>query len=252
MTHQPANVHYAATRSALEAWTADPAREPPVAGKFECHVFCAPLNPDPDAKQRFVEACQAADLKPLCLGLDFEGQGVVDVLQTTRYYDCPRVSDAVRLLLRDGEALGQALGPDAVIRLKLEAMANAEGVPQTAAEMQALSASSGWDHYFEFHIKFANPPTPEGDARLMELARELTEELEAVVPFSCNNLADKRQRFLNARTYGLGLVESRVVVERIVAAATERGFKTHKVIEELIVFDTNKGLDRGWLEPRVG
>ena len=115
-------------------------------------------------------------------------------------------------------------------------------------QFERLCERSGFEHYFEFHVKLRAEPTPENDERLKALARELTEELGVKVPFSCNNLGTKFQRFLNARTYGLGLEASRELVARIVAAAADRGFETAKVIEELIVFDTNKALDRGWLE----
>ena len=54
--------------------------------------------------------------------------------------------------------------------------------------------------------------------------------------------------FLNARTYGLGYASSAAVVQRVLDAMTGQGFAASKVIREFIVFDTNKELDRGWLE----
>jgi len=68
------------------------------------------------------------------------------------------------------------------------------------------------------------------------------------VPFSCNNMREKNQRFLNVRTYRLGYEDSAAVVQRVVDAALRQGFTVSKVIREFIVFDTNKGLDQGWLE----
>ncbi len=60
--------------------------------------------------------------------------------------------------------------------------------------------------------------------------------------------APKRERFLNARTYGLGYKESRQVPLRLAEAAGNRGFEVQKIIEELTVFDSNTELDHGWLE----
>src|SRR4051794_27590469 len=77
------NVHFARTREALRAWAEDPSRMPPVAGTFEAHVFCVPLDPSHEVKERFVTACDAVGIKALCLGLDYEGKGVVSVLQST-------------------------------------------------------------------------------------------------------------------------------------------------------------------------
>ncbi len=36
---------------------------------------------------------------------------------------------------------------------------------------------------------------------------------------------------------------------QVVESLTDAGFGVDKVIEELIVFDTYKALDEGWLEP---
>ncbi len=239
------NEHFARAYATLERWDREPSTMPAIRDTFECHIFATPLDPDVATKQRFVAACEAADIKPLCLGLDYAGAGVVNVLQSTRYYRSDSPREPVAWMLRDAQALARVYSGE-IIRLKLEAMAFNPGVPLTDASAAALPG----DTYFEFHIKLGGRPvSAESDALLKQLARELTEELEIKVPFSCNNLGDKRQRFLNARTYGLGLPSARARVSRIIDAVTTRGFEVRKVIEEFIVFDTNKALDSGWLEP---
>ena len=236
------NPHFAATRETLARWEADPSLEPKVEHTFECHIFCAPLGPDEADKERFADACEAVGLKGLCLGLDFEGKGVVDVLQSTKYYTCPDVRTPVAMMLEDARRLDAHFE---VVRLKLEAVAADPGVPQTDAEAEAMPG----DTYFEYHIKVRGEPSAENDAILKALGRELSEALGIKIPFSCNNLRGKNQRFLNARTYGLGYARSTEVVQRIVDAVEARGFEVSKVIREFVVFDTNKGLDSGWLEP---
>jgi hypothetical protein len=61
-------------------------------------------------------------------------------------------------------------------------------------------------------------------------------------------MRDKNQRYLNLRTYQLGYSSSAAIVQRVVDAMSRHGFTPAKVIREFIVFDTNKDLDRGWLE----
>lgn len=236
-----ANPNFEQARETLAAWAVDARGEPQVRNTFECHIFCLPLDPSDEEKARFVEACEKVGLKALCLGLDYADKGMVNVLQSTKYYKCDDVHTPVSLMLRDAEALAEYFE---VARLKLEAVAVNPGVPQTDEEAKAIPG----DTYFEYHIKIKGSPTPENDAILKQLAAELTDELKIKIPFSCNNMGEKNQRFLNARTYGLGYPASNAKVDRIVEAIQARGFEVSKVIREFIVFDTNKDIDRGWLE----
>src|SRR5688572_4719034 len=81
------NPHLTRAREALQRWEATPSLAPGISGLFECHIFCSPLNPSDEIKARFVSSCEGAEIKALCLGLDYEGQGVINVLQSTKYYD---------------------------------------------------------------------------------------------------------------------------------------------------------------------
>lgn len=240
------NVHFEQARAVLDRWAKHPEQLPAISDVFECHIFCAPLDPDDATKQRFVESCKRVGIKALCLGLDYEDKGVVNVLQSTKYYSKAGPREPIELMLRDAEALAEDFE---VVRLKLEAMATNPGVPKGDAGMRELTERTGFDGYFEYHVKLGGlPVSPENDERLKRLAGELTHELGVKIPFSCNNMGAKNQRFLNARTYGLGYDASRQVPLSVARAAEKRGFETRKIIEEFIVFDTNKELDRGWLE----
>jgi hypothetical protein len=235
------NPNFTRATEVLDAWSKTTSLIPAISGTFECHIFCAPLNPSAEIKARFVEACEKVGVKALCLGLDYEGQGVIDVLQSTKYYELNNSKTAVERLVQDGLALSTHFE---IIRLKLEAMAWNPGVPITNEQSHALPEGN----YFEYHLKLDAPVSLENDEQLKQLARQLTQELGVRVPFSCNNMGDKNQRFLNARTYGIGASESAAIVAQITEALLTKGFKVQKIIQEFIVFDTNKELDRGWLE----
>lgn len=237
------NPHFQRVHEILAAWEAAPRSRPAIANIFECHIFCSPLDPDEATREAFARSCEEAGLKPLCLGLDYQDRGVVDVLQSTKYYECADPAEPLRHMLRDAAAL-EASGFE-VTRLKLEAMADNPGVPRRDEDAEALPG----DTYFEFHIKVGGREvSAANDALLMDLGRELTEELGVKVPFSCNNMKGKDQRFLNLRTYGLGSQAADRLVDEVVRRAEAKGFQVSKVIREFIVFDTNKELDRGWLE----
>jgi hypothetical protein len=235
------NPHLTLAREALQRWENSPSTAPGISGLFECHIFCSPLNPSDEIKARFVSSCEGAEIKALCLGLDYEGQGVINVLQSTKYYEQEDSQTPVALMLRDAEKLSTTFE---VIRLKLEAMAWNPGVPVTDEEARALPEG----HYFEFHLKLDAPVSPENDEILKRLAAELTKELGVKIPFSCNNMGNKNQRFLNVRTYHMGSASSEKLIAQVSESLSQKGFPVAKVIKEFIVFDTNKELDRGWLE----
>ncbi|MBU0552396.1 hypothetical protein KKF91_09910 [Myxococcota bacterium] len=243
------NAHISQAQAALAAWAASPQHAPPVSGLFEGHIFCAPLQPDEDTKRRFVEAARVtgAGVLGISLGLDFKGVGVVDVLSTKQLASWEDARGPLAALIEQA----QQLEPEfEVIRLKLELRAEAQGVPLDDAQMAALSAQTGGDHYFEFHVKLqAFEPTPERDAALKALCARQRERLGVEVAFSHQSMAHKARRFLNTRSYGRGLEAARGDVAAVIAAAEAEGYPTQMVIEELIIFDSNKALDAGWLEP---
>src|SRR4051812_1419282 len=97
--------HVEQARAALRAWPQNPALMPQISGLFECHIFCTPLDPSPEEKERFVGACAAVGIKALCLGLDYQEKGVVSVLQSTKYYEAESPHEPVARMLQDAEAL---------------------------------------------------------------------------------------------------------------------------------------------------
>ncbi len=242
--------HFKMAEETLRDWEKRPERQPQVSDLFECHIFCAPLNPDSTSKQRFKEICRQVGMTGISLGLDFEGQGVVDVLSSKKFCNSVGPQEPLREMLGHAEALNEHFE---VLRLKLEVRAGSAGVPHSDEEMRCMDRLTGMENYFEFHIKLEDQPlSAERDQALKALGEELRAELGTRVPFSCQTQAKKEQRFLNLRSYGMGLNSSRRLLEKITTASEARGFMVEKVIEELIIFDSFKALDGGWLEPSAG
>ncbi|KAL6048728.1 2'-5' RNA ligase superfamily protein [Balamuthia mandrillaris] len=229
-----------------------------IKGTFEIHLFVAPLNPDQETVDRFVQACERATTGPnhtvkgLFLYLDFEHLGYAGVLQSSRYTQ-GTIEDARRVVQEDCEML-EAAGFE-VIRRKIECLASNEGVPRNEQEDKEQLPG----HYFEFHIKCVPTATTteeEGQAEqavdvetLKQLSEKLSKELNVRIPLSYNALRPS-QRFLNTRTYGLGRDPSFETVEAIRESINALGhIRVEKVIREFICQDDNTALDAGWLEP---
>lgn len=109
--------------------------------------------------------------------------------------------------------------------------------------------------YFEYHI--AIRPTddsaeafPEEDmVRLRSISQKMSRQLGCRIPLSYNAFKPS-QRFLNARTYDDGRLESFAKVDLICQEILATGtMKIEKVIREYIVDDDNTAVDAGWLEP---
>jgi hypothetical protein len=231
----------------------EPSRAAPIAevsGVFELHVFVEPLDPDATAAARFDAACRGAPtehrMKGLLLFLDYQQSGFVGVLQSSRY--CTgALAEATAACARDAALLREA--GFTVIREKVEAVDTNNGVPATAAE-----AASRPERYFEYHLLIEHVGdegviTEADMVTLRGLSATLAARFQSPVPLSYNAFKPA-QRFLNARTYGLGRDESNARVKEIEDAVNATGeLRVVKVIREYICADTDKHVDDGWLEP---
>jgi len=225
----------------MNSWKKNPALMPAISDTFEAHLFVGPLNPSVALQQEFVRFCKTIGLRALNLGLNFETAGVNTVLQTTKYYKVPSPLQALEEMISDAEKLSEKFE---VVRIKLESLASNEGIPQTDQEAQAVPG----DTYFEYHLKLKDMEINEAnDEKLKQLSSQLSQALNIKVPFSCNNLPHY-QRFLNARTYKLGFKNSYALVDKVANAIHDNGFFIDRIVSEFIAYDTNKALDKGWLE----
>jgi hypothetical protein len=214
-----------------------------VTGSFEIHIFVEPLDPPPEAVERFRAACAAGQMKALLLHLDYVGKGFVGVLQSSRYVNGDEAT-ALAAAHHDAEHLRKS--GLTVLREKVEAIASDDGVPRSAAD----AGRSPPDRYFEFHllIDAKQPPLSETDMLgLRALSAELAAHLGTPVPLSYNALKPS-QRFLNLRARGVGLDVAMEPV-RALERSLHPDLELKKVIAEYICFDSNRAVDNGWLEP---
>jgi hypothetical protein len=235
------NIHVTNAKATIAEWKNNAQSMPAISDTFESHLFVGPINPSPELQSEFITVCRSLGLRALNLALNFEGAGLNTVLQSTKYYKVPNPAEALEKMVADAEKLAEHFD---LLRIKLESLAINDGIPQSDEEALAIPG----DTYFEYHIKLKDVEINESnDQNLKNLSKRLTDELNIKVPFSCNNLPDY-QRFLNARTYKLGFKNSSALVDKITHAIKEHGYVIDRVVSEFIVYDTNKSLDRGWLE----
>lgn len=221
-----------------------------VTGTFEIHVFVTPLDPTPAIAQAFSAACrgdaETPHMKGLLLNLDYEEQGFVGVLQSSRYV---RGTLAEARAAADEDARLLTERGFEVVRRKVEAVVTNDGVPQTAADAQRSPA----DRYFEFHLLVDGkngPISNEDVVSLRGIAHAMRDQLGVPVPLSYNALKPA-QRFLNLRARGVGIEQAMVNVRELESRINATGvLGVRKIISEYICSDDNRALDNGWLEPR--
>jgi hypothetical protein len=205
------------------------------AGDFEVHVTVRP--PDLAALERFRAWCQQHDCKCIRIVLA-RGDHVEQPMATWRRGVTTLPAVLAHARDRIGE-LERASIP--VVRLKIEAAPDNDGVPQNdTAEQDAAN-------YFEHHVKLLRDPAASREALLqacMEFGARLSRNAWH------ENPQGLQERFVTVRHYCIGRVAAEERLQRLLAALTELGEKVIEVESEYVVFDSNVQLDAGWL-PQV-
>jgi len=129
----------------------------------------------------------------------------------------------------------------AVTRVKIEAAPGNRDVPQTDAE--AIDRHRG--RYFEHHVKLALDPTADLSA-LVTLARRHAAHLSR----NARRRRDdgKQERFVTQRCAGVGQAVARRRLTDLLEDLAAEGYVAHDVEEEFVVYDSNLGVDTGWLD----
>jgi hypothetical protein len=159
-------------------------------------------------------------------------------LMTSRYHRGP-----VAVVVDETEALCAALAEAglAVVRVKLEAVAGAEGVPETDAEAARLPA----DNYFEFHLKLLLSP----DADLTALAASCARHDARLSRNAFKARRDgQNERFVTQRRYGVGRRSAFAGLEGLERDLAGAGFAVVARQREYAIFDSAVGLDAGWID----
>lgn len=128
-----------------------------------------------------------------------------------------------------------------VCRIKIEAAPWNEDVPQTAAEIEEQSNQ----RYFESHIRIiCGEEANKSD--LIEIAGKHSAHL------SRNALRRREdgleERFVTQRCFKCGCAESRNRLNALLREIRDLDFTVIDVEEEYVVYDSNLGIDAGWIK----
>jgi len=129
----------------------------------------------------------------------------------------------------------------AVTRVKIEAAPGNRDVPQSDAE----AADRHRGRYFEHHVKLALDPAA-GLSPLAALARRHAAHL------SRNALRRRddgmQERFVTQRCAAVGRVGAERRLKDLLAELAAGGYVAVDVEEEFVVYDSNLGVDAGWID----
>lgn len=127
-----------------------------------------------------------------------------------------------------------------VKRLKLEALGKNRDIPEDDATARAQPAN-----YFEFHVKVLLP------SRLTDLdaLRARCETHGAHLSRNARKVREDgaSERFVTLRVYGLGRANAEARFTALLDDLAATGLKLTQRMREWTVYDSNRGLDRGWL-----
>jgi hypothetical protein len=204
-------------------------------GTFESHVTTE--TADAAGRQRFRDVCRSLGVK--CVFIELPDGTTPSQPMTACYHH---------------GAIGQVLGEVAAIchglraagfpitRVKLEAIATNEGIPDSDEE--AARAPAG--DYFEFHVKLLLAP----DADLGALASCCGRHAARLSRNALKTERDGRaERFVTLRLYGVG---RRTAFARLDALERDLGAAGFAVVNrqrEYTIFDSAESLDAGWIDP---
>lgn len=203
-------------------------------GTFEAHVTVEAA--DPADRERFRELCAELCVKSVLIELP---AGTTPTQPMTGSYHRGTVQAAAAEVVAVARRL-RAAG-FAVTRVKLEAVATNDGVPDADADAAAFPPGC----YFEFHVKLALPADADPDA-----LRAVCDRFGARLSRNAfKSSADGRsERFVTLRVYGAGRRTAFARLAELEAALGDAGFAVVNRQREYSVFDSHVGLDAGWLD----
>jgi hypothetical protein len=204
-------------------------------GTFESHITVEAENAD--GREWFQQVCRQLGVKCVLIELPAGATRSQPMTACFHHGAIGPVLDEVGAQCRALREAGFAL-----VRVKLEAVATNEGVPDTDEEAARAPAAN----YFEFHVKLRLPadldPVPLRSCCERHGARLSRNALKTE--------ADGRsERFVTLRLYGVGrrtALDRLDALERDLAAA---GFDIVNRQKEYTIFDSSHRLDAGWIDP---
>lgn len=205
----------------------------PGGGTFEAHVT---VEADPADRDRFRTLCAELGVKPVLIELPAGKSPSQPMTGSYHRGTVQAAAGEVAAVARRLRAAGFA-----VTRVKLEAVATNDGVPDTDAEAATFPPGC----YFEFHVKLALPADTDLDA-----LRSACDRFGARLSRNAfKQSADGRsERFVTLRLYGVGHRTAFARLAELEAGLGEAGYAVVNRQREYSVFDSHVGLDAGWLD----
>jgi hypothetical protein len=202
-------------------------------GAFEAHLTVSARTEE--ELRRFRAFCDAASVKCIVIELS---RGAEPLQPMTASYHHGTRGQA----LEEARALARALAAEGfdVTRLKLEALGKNGDIPEDDAAAKAQPAS-----YFEFHVKVLLP----GGVTDTEALRARCEKHGAHLSRNARKVREDgaSERFVTLRVYGLGRANAEARFSALLEDLAGTGLTLTRRLREWTVYDSNHGMDRGWL-----
>jgi hypothetical protein len=204
-----------------------------ITGEFETH-----LTLQLDTAVKWASLRQSAERRGLkCVHILLERGDFPSQPMLTRH-----AAGTLREQMAAADQLREELQAEGFLiqRVKIEAAPANAGVPQTSAD----TAHEPGDRYFEQHVKLLLPAKVD-IASLIEVVERHGAHL------SRNALRMRSdgqyERFVTQRCRSMGRREARQQLDILVQALAPMNYSILEVEEEYVVYDSDLGLDAGWL-----
>ncbi len=202
-------------------------------GTFEAHITVAVTN---EQRAQFRDTCRELHVKPVMIELPAGRSPSQPMTGSYHRGSAPEAASEVATLARNLRERGYA-----ITRVKLEAVATNDGVPDSDRDANTFPR----DCYFEFHLKLLLDPNA-NTVPLEELCAQLGARLSRN---AFKQRADGRsERFVTARVYHAGRRTAFAKADTLLAALTNAGYHIANQVREYSLFDSHANLDAGWLD----
>lgn len=207
-----------------------------VLGNFETHFTLR--SPDVMAKEQISSIAADSKLKLTHVVLS-HGQHASQLMLTE--HSKGELADVVQ----KAKAIAEELAAKSLIvqRIKIETDADNPVAPINAAEARRLPK----DWHFEHHVKLLLS----GEADLEKVGVLAGQHGARLSRNALRKRPDNlEERFLTQRIYGQGIEAAREHLSGLLKNLTGNGYTVLEMEAEYVVFDSNSGLDAGWIEPQ--
>ena len=202
-------------------------------GTFEAHVTID--AGDAATRERFRAAC--ATLGAKCVLIELPEGATRSQPMTATYHrgELAAVAEEVAALSRAVRGAGFD-----VTRVKLEAVATNDGLPETDEEAAAFPQ----ENYFEFHVKALLPADADVEALRACCARH-DGRLSSNALKTGNE--GRRERFVTLRVYNAGRRNAFARFDALVSDLLAAGYALGNRLREYTLYDSAARLDAGWI-----